>query len=73
MKNKNKSFSSIKYEYIIGLLGSETKFDLLSLSLFFLNGKVEEKVSGKLVNFQQLCSSTGTKCKKKTCKAHFVF
>ena len=34
MKNENKSFSSIKYEYIIGILGCETKIDLLYYHYF---------------------------------------
>ena len=47
MKNENKSFSSIKYEYIIGILGTigcETEFDLLLfIIIILLNGKVKRK------------------------------
>ena len=81
MKNENKSFSSIKYEYIIGILGTigcETEFDLLLFIIiihYSSKRKSKAEVSGKLLNFQQLCLAPPLELnvKKPEKLAHFVF
>ena len=68
MKNENKSFSSIKYEYIIGILGSETKFDLLFCYHYFAKRKTKIKFQVNWLTFRSYAPPLEVNVKKNLVK-----